>query len=129
VIALLALALALQELPPQRLEAGACALVLWEPARRQRVAMVTRTGDDIVLRLMIDGVEMRLAGESAAGAAVLGFAPEAGFAAPGLVASHRLELVAGPGGRGAAVRGGVLSVRKTDDEELVLPVAGLIGCG
>ncbi|WP_439532477.1 hypothetical protein [Polymorphobacter sp.] len=131
-MALLLLAAGLQELPPQRLGRGDCALVLWEQATRQRVAMVARSGAEApTMRLKIDGTETRLPVQSGttAGEPVMGFTPTAGFAGGAVQASHDIVIDVGPGGRTAAVRSGVLTVRLADGTDLVMPVAGLIGCG
>jgi hypothetical protein len=127
----LVIALILKELPPQRLAPGACAMALWDQASRTRVAMVIRAEKaPAELRLKIDEVETSLAlvPDSAAGEAMLGFAPEAQFQGLGLSATYKLEMAGSPNGKGAAVRGGVLSVRIEGGEERVMPVAGLIGC-
>jgi hypothetical protein len=127
----LAMALILQELPPQRLAPGGCAMALWDRAGGMRVAMVIGAEKTPpILRLKIDGAETSLAlvPGSAAGEAALGFAPEARFQGLGLSAAYQLELAGSPNGKAAAVRGGVLSVRMEGGEERVMPVAGLIGC-
>jgi hypothetical protein len=127
----LVMALILQELPPQRLAPGACAMALWDQASSTRVAMIIRSEKaPAELRLKIDEVETSLAlvPDSAAGEAVLGFAQGARFQGLGLSAVYQVEIALSPNGKGAAVRGGVLSVRIEGGEERVMPVAGLIGC-
>lgn len=124
----LLLALTLAELPPQTLAPGQCAMFLWDRGRRQRIAMWTAAGP--LTLALTDGPAM-LAPEpgSGSGTPVLGLLPEARFS--GVAASAALDVSITPDttGKSATISEGVLTLTEPGGEALVIPVAGLIGCG
>jgi hypothetical protein len=124
----LVMALVLAELPPQRVEKGACAMVLWERGSRRRIAFWPAAG---ALTLGLESGPVRLAPVpgSGSGAPVLGLLPKAGFGGEGLAAVIEVEVTTSEATpRSAAVPDGVLRLTGPGGEEMLVPVAGVIGC-
>lgn len=119
-------ALPLDELPPQRLAKGSCAMVLWDRQSRRRIAMVTAAPP--LLTVVSDARIVGLPGtpEDAAGA-VMGFAPRTSFRSAGMTIRLDLQIMASEGG-GAVVRDGTLTLSPNIGDTIVAPVAGLVGC-
>ena len=113
------------ELPPQTLEAGQCALFLWDRASGKRIAMLGNS--PAILRAIIDGRSTDLPAELREGETVLGFAPTSRFRSAGRSFEVRLTILPATAG-GAVVRDGSLTITSSDGGAVVLPVAGLAGC-
>ena len=113
------------ELPPQLLEAGQCALFLWDRGSGKRIAMLGRTPP--VLRAIIDGRSTDLPAEASEGETILGFAPVSRYRSVSRSFEVRLTILPATAG-GAVVRDGSLTITQTDGSAIVLPVAGLAGC-
>ncbi|WP_372917902.1 hypothetical protein [Sandarakinorhabdus sp.] len=113
------------ELPPQTLEAGTCALFLWDRASGQRIAMLGRTPP--ILRAIIDGRSTDLPAEARDGESVMGFAPISRYRSASRSFEVRLTILPATAG-GAVVRDGSLTITESDGSAVVLPVAGLAGC-
>lgn len=115
----------LSELPPQTLAPGRCALFLWDKASRQRIAMLSPA--PAALRARIDGQVIDLPQASAAGTAVMGFAPTARYRSAARQFDVAISILP-TGSGGAVVREGTLTITEADGSALVVPVAGILGC-
>lgn len=113
------------ELPPQTLEAGSCALFLWDRASGKRIAMLGRTPP--MMRAIIDGRSTDLPAEAREGEPVFGFAPISRYRSANRSFEVRMTILPATAG-GAVVRDGSLTVTASDGSAIVLPVAGLAGC-
>lgn len=116
-------------LPKQELGAGQCAAFLWTrtPARAL-VAMVS--ANPAQFRYAPGGVVTDLALTSQSGDAKFGLAPVASFV--GGDARVDLDLTIEERGDlkdGAAVPAGTISIGRTGADTVIVPVAGIIGCG
>ncbi|GGI84113.1 hypothetical protein GCM10007973_20810 [Polymorphobacter multimanifer] len=129
---LLALALAappeLGELPPQKLARGQCALFLWDRASRKRFAMWP-VGGALLLAEAGTSRSLALVPGTATGNPAFGITPRARFEAGGESVALDLILEAAPGAASATVQDGILTRTLADGTAVVLPVAGIIGCG
>lgn len=114
-------------LPKQDLPAKGCAAYLWSIADRNLVAMAS--ADPAVLRVAIDGKVVDVERATESGAGDYGFAGVTTYAGNGIAATldmtiqRKADLVAG-----AAVPSGTLTIGRTGQDSVVVPVAGLIGC-
>ena len=113
------------ELPQQVLEAGQCALFLWDRASGKRIAMLGR--EPALLRAIIDGRSTDLPVEVREGETVMGFAPISRYRSATRSFEVRLTILPATAG-GAVVRDGSLTITQADGSAIVLPVAGLAGC-
>jgi hypothetical protein len=117
--------LGLDELPPQNLAKGSCALFLWDRASQQRVVMATAAPAQIMV--MRRGKPVLLARAESSGTAVLGFAPHATYGDG--AARIALDITVDPAeGGGGVVHDGAITVTAGDGSSIVAPVAGIIGC-
>lgn len=114
-------------LPQQSLPGKGCAAYLWSVADRRFVAMAS--AEPAFLRILLDGTTVDLPRASASGAGDYGLAGNAGYAAGevsvtlDMTVARRADLSAG-----AAVPSGTLTIARSGQDSLVVPVAGLIGC-
>jgi hypothetical protein len=118
----------LGELPPQKLARGQCALFLWDRASRKRFAMWP-AGSALTLAEAGTTRSFGLVADSSTGNPAFGITPRARFEAGGETVSLELTLVAAPGAASATVQDGLLTRTLADGTALVLPVAGIVGCG
>jgi hypothetical protein len=125
ILALLLQAAALDPLPRQALPAKGCAAYLWSVADRRFVAVA----DPARLRVSIGGKVIDIAKASESGAGDYGFAGTTGYAGGDvtvtldMTVARRANLAAG-----ASVPGGTLTIARSGQDSVVVPVAGLIGC-
>lgn len=117
--------LGLDELPPQPLAKGSCALFLWDRASQQRVVMATAAPAQILV--MRGGKPVLLSRSGATGTAVLGFAPHAEYGDGAGQIAIDITITPAEGG-GGVVRDGAITVTTGDGSSIVAPVAGIIGC-
>lgn len=121
-------ALALQEVAPQRLSEGQCALVLWtrvQPPRRVLVAF----SDPNVARVQIAGKTVDLPQTARSGEIVYGHAPRQTFEGNGIAISFNLEFDQRSGLVGGAIApNGTLEMRTQGGWSAISPVAGLVAC-
>jgi len=120
--------LPLQELPPQKLAKGECALVVWTHApQARRVAMILDGPPRARVRL--DGRTRELARTSAEGAAVAGQTARQAYAGEGVTLSLDLDMAGQrPVPGGVAIPDGALDYRDPSGWSVVVPVGGLIAC-
>ncbi|WP_374942704.1 hypothetical protein [Sphingomonas sp.] len=114
-------------LPQQDLPSKGCAAYLWSVADRSLVAMAS--ADAATLRVSIDGAVVDIARARESGVGDYGFAGVTDYAGRGLTATLDMTIarktdLAG----GAAVPAGTLTLARTGQDSVVVPVAGLIGC-
>lgn len=118
----------LQELPPQTLSAGQCALALWtraSPAKRVFMAF----NRPALARIQTGGRTLELALQSRDGAETYGHAARETFKAGGVEVTTEIEIE--PRGgllSGAVVSSGTLEYKDPAGWSVVLPVAGLLAC-
>jgi len=115
----------LDELPPQTLPKGSCALFLWDRANQQRVVMATAAPAQILVKR--GGKPALLALSGSTGTAVLGFTPHATYGDGAAQIALDITIVPAEGG-GGVVRDGAITVTTGDGSSIVAPVAGIIGC-
>ena len=116
-------------LPKQDLGSGQCAAFLWTrtPARAL-VAMIS--ANPALFRYAPAGVVTDLARTTMVGDAKFGLSPQASYAssdtsiAVDLTIEERGDLK-----DGAAVPAGTISITQSGADTLIVPVAGIIGCG
>jgi len=118
----------LQELPPQTLSAGQCALALWtreSPAKRVFMAF----NRPAVARIQTGGRTQELALKSRDGAETYGHSTRETFQGGGAEVTTEIEIE--PRGgllSGAVVSSGTLEYKDPAGWSVVLPVAGLLAC-
>lgn len=118
----------LEEIPPQRLESGQCALFLWtraSPPRRVFMALQSPT----LARVKVGGRVLDLPRVAWEGEPVFGHPTMQRFAGSGL----QLTITIQPDTRSGLVGGAVapaatIEYRAADGWETVIPAAGMIGC-
>ncbi len=117
----------ISELPPQSLEPGICALVLWSRATPStRLAMALDSPSSA--RLVLGGVVRDLPRIGMEGEPIAGFAPRQLYEGDGLMLAITLEAEAAtPVPGGIAVPAG-LEITAPDGLSMILPAAGLIAC-
>ncbi len=118
----------LGELPPQKLARGSCALFLWDRASARRFAMWP-VGGALLLAEAGTTRTLPLVPGSATGTAAFGITPRARFESGGESVALDLRLESAPGAASATVQDGLLTRTLSDGTAVVLPVAGIIGCG
>jgi hypothetical protein len=120
--------LPLQELPPQTLAAGQCALVLWTrttPARRVFMALNNPAG----AKVQVDGRTVALARTGWDGEAVFGHSPKQAFAGGGWTLSVSVDFDTRSGLVGGAVApSGTLELRDAKGWSILQSVAGMVAC-
>lgn len=115
------------KLPQQALPARGCAAYLWSLQDRSLVAMAT--ADPATLRLVIDGRVVDFPRETSTGAGGFGLPAHGVYRQGGMTATldltfaTRTDLTDGGG-----VPEATLTLARAGSDELVLPVAGMIGC-
>ncbi len=116
------------ELPAQPLIKKGCALFLWASLPERTLVFYTDTETSNAL-MNLDSSQTKLTRTNAAGLSYLGIAGEQSFAGPNL--EMRLTFIAeqtkGFSG-GAVVKQATLRMRDNEGWEIIMPVAGLIGC-
>jgi hypothetical protein len=118
---------ALQELPPQRLATGQCALVAWTLSDRRRVFMAL--SNPAVARLQIDGATRELPRQAQEGAVIYGHAARQTFADAGMTLTLDVEF--DPDRRllgGATIRRGALELKAASGWATIMPIGGLVAC-
>lgn len=117
-----------EELPPQRLDSGQCALFLWTretPPRRVFMALQTPA----LARLKINGGIVELPRVSAEGEAVFGHPPVQRYAGAGYEMTVRIQAEVRSGMAGGAVAPSAsIEYRSADGWQTVIPAAGIVGC-
>lgn len=118
---------ALQELPPQRLVKGQCALVAWRLADRRRIFMAL--AEPAVGRLQIGGATRDLPRQAQDGPVAYGHAARQTFADGGLSVTLDVEFdserrLLG----GALIRQGTLELKAASGWSTLTPVGGLVAC-
>lgn len=118
---------ALQELPPQSLSGGGCAMVVWRLADRRRVLIAL--GDPARARVQVSGKVRELPRRSKSGAEIFGLAEQQRFGADDVevaleVAFDRERRIPG----GVLISSGTLTYAASSGWESLTPVAGLIAC-
>lgn len=117
----------LGRLERQALPARGCAAYLWNPADRSFAAVAG--ADPASLRVKLDGKVVDLPRVAETGQGGFGMAAQTTYQAGPLVATLALTIVANDQlTAGAAVPQATLTLRRDGADELVQPVAGLIGC-
>lgn len=117
----------LQELPPQRLAKGQCALAVWTLSDRRRVFMTLN--NPAVGKLQINGATREVPRQGQAGAVVYGHAEHQTFAGDDITLT--LDVVFDPDRRllgGAMIRQGTLELRAASGWATMMPVGGLVAC-
>ena len=113
-------------LAPQQLPQAGCAAYLWSVSARELVAMAPAGGP---LRVQLDGKPLDLPRTNASGDVALGLPASAGFAGGGITATLDMTVMPDPAlAGGARVPSGLLTVTQAGKDQLVVPVAGLVGC-
>ncbi|WP_454278149.1 hypothetical protein [Sphingomonas sp. Marseille-Q8236] len=112
-------------LPRQQLPERGCAAYLWTVQDQRFVAMVAPTR----LRLSLDGKVIDLAATEAAGAGALGLASSTRYAGNGVTAMVTMTIAQRETLQdGAIVSDASLSIARTGQDEIIVPVGGLVGC-
>jgi hypothetical protein len=118
----------LQELPPQTLDKGQCALALWTrttPARRVFMAFSTPAA----AKVQAGGRTLTLPRTAWDGEAVFGHYPRQTYAGSGWTLRVTVEFDARSGLVGGAVApSGAIELTDAQGLSLVVPVAGLVAC-
>ncbi|UTW56519.1 hypothetical protein [Kordiimonas sp. SCSIO 12610] len=116
------------ELPAQPLIEKGCGLFLWASLPERKLVFYTDTENQTAL-MSLDNLQTRLSNNQASGLSYLGIAGDQAFSGSGL--NVRLSFTAqqtkGFTG-GAIVRQATLRLKDNEGWEVVMPVAGLIGC-
>ncbi|WP_230483004.1 hypothetical protein [Sphingomonas sp. Leaf21] len=116
---------ALGTLPRQQLPERGCAAYLWTVQDQRFVAMVEPTR----LRLSIDGKAIDLAATQADGGGALGLASTTRYAGGGVTATLTMTIAQRETLQdGAIVSDASLSLARAGQDEVVVPVGGLVGC-
>jgi hypothetical protein len=120
--------LPLEALPTQTLAGGQCALFLWaRTTPPRRVFMASQ--DPAVARIRIDGRSLDLPRAGAEGESAYGHAPVQRYEGQGITLTVRIEMDARSGLiGGAVVPSGSLEYRDAKGWEIIIPVAGMVGC-
>lgn len=112
-------------LPRQQLPGRGCAAYLWTVQDQRFVAMVEPTR----LRLSLDGKVVDLAATQADDGGALGLASTTRFTGNGVAATLAMTIAQRETLRdGAIVSDASLSLMRDGQDEVVVPVGGLIGC-
>ncbi|MFN3522485.1 MAG: hypothetical protein ACK4YQ_09565 [Phenylobacterium sp.] len=120
--------LPLQELPPQALKRGDCALVLWTRAPDARRIVMVLEGPPRA-RIRLSGRTLDLARVSAQGTSVAGQTARQVYEGEGLRLSLDLDLTGQrPTPGGVVIPDGALEFSDPSGWSVVAPVGGLIAC-
>ncbi len=112
-------------LPPQALPDKGCAAYLWSVQDQRFVAMA----EPGRLRLMLDGKPVDLPAAEAGGVGTLGLASTTRYAGAGVVATLDMTIVRRETLQdGAMVSEAALRLTRGNQDEIVVPVGGLVGC-
>lgn len=112
-------------LPRQELPMRGCAAYLWAVQDQRFVAMVEPTR----LRIMLDGKPTDLAAVEAAAASTLGLASTTRYAGNGVDATLDMTIAQRETLQdGAIVSDASLRIARAGQDEMVVPVGGLVGC-
>ena len=116
-------------IPRQQLPATGCAAYLWTLGERHDLVAMAGAAS-ARLRVAIGGHMVDLPRSDGPGAgASFGFAGETRYAGEGLEVVLAMTVTADPSlTQGATVPEGTLTISRTGEDAVVLPVAGLIGC-
>lgn len=111
----------------QALPVRGCAAYLWSRADRQFAAVAG--SDPAILRLKVDGRVVEMARVAQAGQAGLGLPVQGTYEAAGLSATVTMTIAPRDDlTRGAIVPEATLTLRRAGADELIQPLAGLVGC-
>lgn len=118
----------LEELPPQRLSSGQCAMVLWSRAARpERLAMAL--SEPMVVRLQVNGRLIELPLVEREGRQVFGHYPNQRYADGNLSATLRVSFDLQQNLVGGAVaRDGAIELVDRTGWTATVPVGGLVAC-
>lgn len=112
-------------LAKQTLPAKGCAAYLWAVQDQRFVAMVEPTR----LRLMLDGQQTDLPAAEAGGAGALGLASTTRYTGDGVTATLDMTITQRETLQdGAIVSDATLRLMRANQDEIVVPVGGMIGC-
>lgn len=115
-------------LPPQSLNVGECGLFLWARTADRKLVLFSKAQDQSAL-MQINEQTRRLAQTDQRGQAVFGLNTYQTFEADPLTVTVNFFAEAREGlTSGAIVPEGTMRLQTKDGWEIVLPVAGLIGC-
>lgn len=115
---------------PQALPAGGCAAFLWSSGEHPALVAMA-VANPARLRLALDGAgptDLALTG-AGEGTPSFGFAPIGAYVASDVTATLAMTIATQNDLTAGAVAQGSLTVERPGKDVLVLPVAGLIGCG
>lgn len=112
-------------LPKQNLPEKGCAAYLWAVQDQRFVAMV----EPGRLRIMLDGKLTDLPAAEAGGAGALGLASTTRYAGDGIAATLDMTITQRETLQdGAIVSDASLRLSRANQDEIVVPVGGLVGC-
>lgn len=112
-------------LPKQALPERGCAAYLWAVQDQRFVAMVEPTR----LRIMLDGKPTDLAAAEAGGAGALGLASTTRYAGAGVAATVDMTITQRETLQdGAIVSDASIRLTRGNQDEIIVPVGGLVGC-
>ncbi len=112
-------------LPRQTLPERGCAAYLWAVQDQRFVAMV----EPGRLRIMLDGKPTDLAAAEAGGGATLGLASTTRYAGAGLTATLDMTITQRETLQdGAIVSDASIRLTRGNQDEIIVPVGGLVGC-
>ena len=112
-------------LPKQSLPARGCAAYLWAVQDQRFVAMV----EPGRLRIRLDGKPTDLAAAEARGGGTLGLASTTRYAEAGVTATLDMTITQRETLQdGAIVSDASIRLTRGDQDEIVVPVGGLVGC-
>ena len=112
-------------LPKQTLPERGCAAYLWAVQDQRFVAMVEPTR----LRIMLDGKPTDLAAAEAGGGGTLGLASTTRYAGAGITATLDMTITQRETLQdGAIVSDASIRLTNGNQDEIIVPVGGLIGC-
>lgn len=117
---------ALGAIGPQALPASGCAAYLWSRSEPPVLVAMATPGS---MRLSLDGKAVVLPLAAAEGGVARGLAARSRYAAGDTVATLEMSVVERPDlTDGAVVPQGLLTVVRPGADQVIAPVAGLIGC-
>ncbi len=112
-------------LPRQTLPERGCAAYLWAVQDQRFVAMV----EPGRLRIMLDGKPTDLAAAEAGGGATLGLASTTRYAGAGVTATLDMTITQRETLQdGAIVSDASIRLTRGNQDEIIVPVGGLVGC-
>ena len=112
-------------LPRQQLPERGCAAYLWTVQDQRLVAMA----EPARLRILVDGAVRDLPAAEGSGAGTLGFAESTRFAGGGWTATLSMTIAQRETLQdGAIVSDATLRIGRDGQDEIAVPVGGLVGC-